>query len=104
MEAIAGTACDDIAAIQEDLNGNIWISTLFGLSKYDRLTGQIFNYYKNDGIGGNQFNERSACRMPDGALIFGGTHGLTFFNPTNVFDRRCRKNHRSGYRQRHCRR
>ena len=84
IEKISGTACDDIAAIEEDTHGNIWISTLFGLSKYDRQRGQIINYYKSDGIGGNQFNERSVCRMADGTLIFGGTHGLTSFKPDNI--------------------
>ena len=84
IEKISGTACDDIASIQEDTKGNIWIGTLFGLSRYDVQSGQIINYYKNDGIGGNQFNERSACRIADGTLIFGGTHGLTFFKPDDV--------------------
>ena len=83
LSEIEGTACTDIAAIQEDMYGNIWVSTLFGLSKFDRLTEKIINYYKSDGIGGNQFNERSACRTSDGTLIFGGTHGLTFFNPSH---------------------
>jgi signal transduction histidine kinase/DNA-binding response OmpR family regulator/ligand-binding sensor domain-containing protein len=84
LEEIIGTACTDIAAIQEDTYGNIWISTLFGLSKYDRQRGQIINYYKSDGICGNQFNERSVCRMADGTLIFGGTHGLTSFKPDDI--------------------
>ena len=79
---IGGIACSDIAAIQEDIQGNVWISTFFGLSKFDRLTEKITNYYKSDGIGGNQFNERCVCQLSDGTLFFGGTHGLTFFNPS----------------------
>jgi signal transduction histidine kinase/ligand-binding sensor domain-containing protein/DNA-binding response OmpR family regulator len=88
VEAIGGTACRDICEILEDTQNNLWISTLFGLSKYDRATGKIVNYYKSDGIGGNQFNERSACRTQEGTLIFGGTHGLTFFNPAEPTENR----------------
>jgi signal transduction histidine kinase/ligand-binding sensor domain-containing protein/DNA-binding response OmpR family regulator len=88
VEAFGGTACRDICEILEDTQRNLWISTLFGLSKYDRATGKIVNYYKSDGIGGNQFNERSACRTKDGTLIFGGTHGLTFFNPAEPAEKR----------------
>ena len=88
VEEITGIACIDVAAIQEDTYGNIWISTLDGLSKYDQLSGQIIHYYKKDGTGGNQFNERSVCRMADGTLIFGGTHGLTLFKPDDIINER----------------
>jgi signal transduction histidine kinase/DNA-binding response OmpR family regulator/ligand-binding sensor domain-containing protein len=83
IESMEGMACPDITAIQEDRDGNVWASTLYGLSKYDRATNKFTNYYKSDGIGGNQFNERSSSRTSNGTLIFGGTHGLTFFNPAD---------------------
>ncbi len=88
LERMENTTCTDISAIQEDKLGNIWVSTLYGLSKYDRTTNTFSSYYKTDGIGGNQFNERSSCQMEDGTIIFGGTHGMTFFNPINVFPKR----------------
>lgn len=84
IEKIEGAACTDISSITEDVQGNIWVSTLYGLSKYDRTINKFTNYYKTDGIGGNQFNERTVCRLDDGTIIFGGTHGLTFFNPIDV--------------------
>ncbi|MDR3226440.1 MAG: response regulator [Prevotellaceae bacterium] len=85
---MTGTACNDIASILEDKQNNVWIATLYGLSKYDRTNNKFTNYYTNDGIGGNQFNERSACIMADETLVFGGTHGLTFFNSTEPLDKR----------------
>ena len=84
---VPGTTCLDISGIEEDVQGNLWISTQYGLSKYDRTTGgagTFTNYYAADGIGGNQFYDRASCRMPDGTIVFGGTHGLTFFNPIDV--------------------
>ncbi|MDR0619775.1 MAG: response regulator [Bacteroidales bacterium] len=87
IEEIPITVCNDITDIREDLQQNIWISTLFGLKKYDRTLGKMFSFYKSDGTGGNQFNELSSCRAADGTLFFGGTHGLTFFNPKSEIPR-----------------
>ncbi|MDR1553408.1 MAG: response regulator [Prevotellaceae bacterium] len=80
VKKIEETACSDISSINEDSYGNMWIGTQYGLSKYDRASEKITNYYTKDGTGGNQFYERSSCKLNDGTLIFGGTHGLTFFN------------------------
>ncbi len=77
-------ACSDISSITEDVSGNMWVGTLYGLSKFDRTTENFFNYYNTDGIGGNQFNQQSVCQMPDNSLIFGGTHGITYFNPIDI--------------------
>jgi len=81
VEPVEGTACTDISSIQEDSFGNIWIGTQFGLSRYDRQTGKVFNYYDDDGIGGNQFYERASCILDDGTILMGGTHGITAFSP-----------------------
>ncbi len=84
LKQIEGISCSEISSISEDISGNIWVGTLYGLSKYDRTTEEFINFYLEDGIGGNQFNERSVYRQNDNTLIFGGTHGLTSFNPINV--------------------
>ena len=81
---VEGTSCPDICSIQEDQQGNIWISTQNGLCRYDRTVGDITIFTENDGIGGNQFYNASSCALPDGTLVFGGTHGLTFFNPLDI--------------------
>ena len=84
ISPVPGAPCTDISAIEEDLQGNLWVSTLYGLGKYDRSVDKFINWFEADGIGGNQFYDRASCRMPDGTLVFGGTHGLTFFNPMDV--------------------
>ena len=81
---VPGTPCLDITSIEEDRQGNIWISTQYGLGKYDRSSGKFINWFASDGIGGNQFYDRSSCRLSDGTLVFGGTHGLTVFDPIDV--------------------
>ncbi len=84
VDVVEGTPCDDICSIEEDIHGNLWVSTQYGLGKYDRTIGQFINWFEADGIGGNQFYDRASCMLPDGTLVFGGTHGLTYFNPIDV--------------------
>lgn len=88
ISRVPGAPCLDIAAIEEDLNGDIWVSTQYGLGKLDRSNGNFINWFASDGIGGNQFYDRSSCRMSDGTMVFGGTHGLTVFNPAYVTENR----------------
>jgi signal transduction histidine kinase/DNA-binding response OmpR family regulator/ligand-binding sensor domain-containing protein len=85
---LTGNSCPDIASIIQDKKGDVWVSSLFGLSKYDCHTKKFTNYYTENGIGGNQFNDRASCMLADGSIYFGGTHGMTFFNPADLRLRR----------------
>ena len=78
---VPGAACTDISSIEEDNEGTLWISTLYGLSRLDPKTLTYTNYFATDGLGGNQFYDRASCMLSDGRLVFGGTHGLTLFSP-----------------------
>ncbi|MBQ2172113.1 MAG: response regulator [Bacteroidales bacterium] len=82
--AIEGLPCPDVCSIEEDHHGNIWVSTMNGLAKYDRTVGRFVSYMEADGIAGDQFNDRASCVLPDGTLLFGGTDGLTCFNPLDA--------------------
>lgn len=84
FEHVSGAPCLDIMSIEEDNAGNLWISTQYGLGQYDPAVDKFTNWFADDGIGGNQFYERSSCRLADGTLVFGGTHGLTIFDPETV--------------------
>ena len=84
LRPIDGVSCMDISGIEEDAQGHLWISTQYGLNKYDRATGQFTTYFAAEGTGGNQFYDRASCQLSNGTLVFGGTHGLTVFNPLDV--------------------
>ena len=81
LTSVPGAACADISSIEEDNEGSLWIGTLYGLSRLDPKTLTFTNYFATDGLGGNQFYDRASCMLSDGRLVFGGTHGLTFFSP-----------------------
>ena len=81
VERVTGAPCTDIAAFVEDRQGHMWMSTQYGIGRYDRTSGRFTNYFAEDGIGGNQFYDRAAARLDDGRIVFGGSHGLTGVRP-----------------------
>ena len=84
MTRIAGLSCSDVAGIEADHQGNLWISTMKGLNRLDMKTGRITSLYKADGIGGDEFCDRASCVLPNGSLVFGGTDGITMFDPIDI--------------------
>jgi len=75
-----GLPGNNIFGILEDA-GKLWLSTNNGICSVDPETGVIKSYNTKDGIGGNEFSIGAYCKTDDGQLIFGGTHGLTCFDP-----------------------
>lgn len=84
VEAVSGTSSMDITAIIEDDSSDLWISTGRGISHWHRETGRFTNYFFDDGIGGEEFCDRSACKLEDGTILFGGSHGITVINPDDI--------------------
>lgn len=80
-ETVTSENCTDVCDIMGDNNGQLWISTANGLKLYDQHTHTLISYSASNGIGGNQFNERACAKLPNGDIVFGGTHGITMFSP-----------------------
>lgn len=69
--------------IEEDKFGKLWISTDFGLAKFDKVTHRAKIYTEKDGIAHNEFNRSSSFKDEKGHLYFGGIDGITSFNPSD---------------------
>ncbi len=77
--------CNNVAyAIEEDLNGNLWISTDKGLSKFDPKNETFQNFYRNDGLLSDQFYWTASWSDKDGTMYFGGIDGLNYFSPAQI--------------------
>ena len=79
-----GLANNSIVGILGDALGNIWISTINGLSRFDPKTETFRNYDVFDGLQGNDFSPRSEAKTADGRMFFGGVNGLSAFYPDKV--------------------
>ncbi|MEJ2052733.1 MAG: ATP-binding protein [Calditrichaceae bacterium] len=84
-----GLPNNTIKGICEDDEGNLWLSTNFGLSKFINginhpQKAKFKNYNISDGLQGNEFNNRSVCKGQDGMLYFGGNNGFNAFKPEDI--------------------
>jgi len=79
-----GLCNDVIYAMEEDRNGNIWISTDNGLSKFNPESHAFQNFYTKDGLLNDQFYWTSSDVDQRGNLYFGGVNGLNYFNPEKI--------------------
>ena len=79
-----GLPSDTLVGIQPG-EGTLWISTTKGISRLDQDTQTFYNYYAQDGLQGDQFQIACSHLGPDGEIFFGGSNGLTFFHPEDLY-------------------
>lgn len=73
-----------IKGILDDNQGNLWMSTNNGLSKFNPTSETFQNYDVNDGLQSNEFSELTALKTKEGKLFFGGVNGFTAFFPEEI--------------------
>jgi ligand-binding sensor domain-containing protein/two-component sensor histidine kinase len=81
-----GLTSNIIYCIVGDNDGNLWLSTDNGLSKFNPHTKVFRNYFESDGLQGNQFYWGASFKGTTGELFLGGTNGVTAFLPSNLKD------------------
>lgn len=79
-----GLTNTQVRAIQEDMNGNIWISTNNGISRLDEDEKKFYNYNHHDGIPMGDFMDGSACITSKGIVHFGSQNGICYFDPNEL--------------------
>lgn len=75
---------NQICALAEGNDGNIWFSTHEGLYSFSRSKKILTHYSKEDGLQGNEFYRNSVTKASDGRLFFGGMYGITAFYPREI--------------------
>jgi signal transduction histidine kinase/ligand-binding sensor domain-containing protein/DNA-binding response OmpR family regulator len=81
-----GLSNNQALCILEDKNGNLWISTTRGLSRYNPSTRQFRNFTSREGLRNDQFTYGAAYRSESGELLFGGLAGFNIFDPAEIVD------------------
>ena len=79
-----GLSNNVVYAVLPDEAGDLWLSTNYGLSKFDPQERIFQNYFSVDGLQENEFNTLSYARAADGRLYFGGVNGITAFYPSEI--------------------
>jgi len=80
----AGLASEVIKGITEDKQGNLWISTSNGLTRFNPETFAFKRFNMADGLQGMEFEPNAALTTSTGEMLFGGTRGLNTFYPDKI--------------------
>jgi len=81
LDMTSGLCDDNITALLEDEQKNVWASTYNGVSKINADLNTIQNFYVEDGLTHNEFNYSSSMKDEEGKLWFGGLNGITIIDP-----------------------
>ncbi len=79
-----GLSNDNVVGILEDDAGNLWISTVDGLSKFNPETETFINFNVAHGLQANKFNINSYYKDSQGFMYFGGVNGFNRFHPDSI--------------------
>lgn len=83
-----GLPNNGILRILEDKKGNLWLSTYYGLCRFNPALKTYRNFTQADGLQSNQFSFNAALIAKDGEFLFGGIKGFNSFYPDSVYDKR----------------
>jgi len=80
-----GLSSNIIYGILEDEQRNLWLSSQYGLMRYNPKSKEIVTFTMGEGLPDNEFNYLAYAAMPDGTFLFGGVNGLIHFNPDSIW-------------------
>lgn len=79
-----GLPSNTILRMLEDKEGNLWLSTYNGLSKFNVRQKTVRNFSQADGLQSNQFSYNAALALSSGEFMFGGIKGFNIFYPADI--------------------
>ena len=87
-----GLCNNNICGIAEDASHNVWLSTSNGVSRVviqrnhenDTYNYGLYNYTRNDGLQGDEFNIGSILIRRDGNVVMGGLNGINWIRPKTI--------------------
>ena len=79
-----GLSNNIVYGIVPDDNNNLWLSTNYGISKFNCITKEFTNFSTKDGVQSAEFNSGAYYRSKDGEIFFGGINGLNIINPESI--------------------
>ena len=72
----------------EDNKGNLWLSTYYGLCRFNPVLKTFRNFTQADGLQSNQFSFNAAMISKNGEFLFGGIKGFNIFYPDSIYDKK----------------
>ncbi len=80
----AGLSSEFIKGITEDGQGNLWIATSNGITRFNPETNIFKKFNTGDGLQGLEYEANAFLKSRDGEMFFGGINGFNAFYPANI--------------------
>ncbi|MET0299291.1 MAG: two-component regulator propeller domain-containing protein, partial [Flavitalea sp.] len=84
LSANEGLPSNTVNNIEQDGQGNLWISMLSGLCRYNLSKHLFASYSQRDGIFYDNFEAGAKYKMRNGMMLFGTTHDFIAFQPEKI--------------------
>ncbi|MBN1144788.1 MAG: response regulator [Bacteroidales bacterium] len=79
-----GLCSDDISSIAEDHQGNIWVSTSYGISRISSSDNSISNFFYPGNDRFNQYIVNAVVSLPDNRIGFSTNESILLFQPDSM--------------------
>ncbi|HEX9251799.1 MAG TPA: two-component regulator propeller domain-containing protein, partial [Ignavibacteriaceae bacterium] len=73
-----------ISGMLSDDNELLWISSQFGLLRFNTADKSLAVFGFSDGLQSNIFNSNAYCKSESGLMLFGSVKGPVIFNPSKI--------------------
>lgn len=73
-----------IHSISEDSKNNLWLSSNYGIIKYNASKNTAIVYDQKDGLISNEFNDNACLRLDSDKFYFGGPLGVSYFDSNHI--------------------
>lgn len=83
-QSVDGLPNEQIWKFIRDHDGNIWMTTQYGLCRFDEATKTFIQYTQTNGIKDPIFFKKGACVTPDGTLFFGQANEFFSISPKKI--------------------
>ena len=74
----------ELAGIEKDPQGNLWISAANGICKFNATTRSFTLFDRSYGISNDNFETASSLALSDGRFLFGCSNQFITFNPADI--------------------
>ncbi|CAN7149795.1 diguanylate cyclase [Pseudoduganella sp. LjRoot289] len=79
-----GLSAMDVAAIESDSDGQLWLTVAGAVLRFDPLSGAVSSHYASDGITSGNFVGGASLAGADGTLYFGAFQGMSMVRPAAI--------------------
>lgn len=82
--SVGNSAITSIHSISEDLKNNLWLSSNYGIIKYNPSRNSVIIYDQKDGLVSNEFNDNALLQLDSHKFYFGGPLGVSYFDSDHI--------------------